>query len=135
MRLTPGGLWLNLHQKFGHGLAVAWYRDVVRPRILSTSPRSPRIQLLIDETDPWRAVVESASEVWSRPGGRLVPGRSAAAHSVDLADRRHDRPALRNPRPYLRTGLAQSHLDTEIVLCRKRSAVRAVHPRGWFARG
>ena len=38
MRLTPGGLWLNLHQKFGHGLAVAWYRDVVRPRILSTSP-------------------------------------------------------------------------------------------------
>ena len=38
MRLTPGGLSLRLRQKFGHGLRVAWYRDVVRPRILSTSP-------------------------------------------------------------------------------------------------
>ena len=38
MRLTPGALWLRLHQTFGHGLRVAWYRDVVRPRILSTAP-------------------------------------------------------------------------------------------------
>jgi hypothetical protein len=38
MRLTPGELWLQLHQKYGHGLRVAWYRDVVRPRILSTPP-------------------------------------------------------------------------------------------------
>jgi hypothetical protein len=38
MRLTPGALWLRIHQKFGHGLQVAWYRDVVRPRILSTPP-------------------------------------------------------------------------------------------------
>src|SRR5262249_49405762 len=38
MRLTPGALWLRCHQKFGHGLRVAWYRDVVRPRILSTPP-------------------------------------------------------------------------------------------------
>jgi hypothetical protein len=38
MRLTPGALWLRYCQKFGHGLRVAWYRDVVRPRILSTSP-------------------------------------------------------------------------------------------------
>ena len=38
MKLTPGALWLRANQKFGHGLRVAWYRDVVRPRILSTPP-------------------------------------------------------------------------------------------------
>jgi hypothetical protein len=38
VRVTPGALWLRLNQKFGHGLRVAWYRDVVRPRILSTEP-------------------------------------------------------------------------------------------------
>ena len=38
MRLTPGALRFRLHQKFEHGLRVAWYRDVVRPRILNTSP-------------------------------------------------------------------------------------------------
>jgi hypothetical protein len=38
MRLTPGALWLRFRQKFDHGLEVAWYRDVVRPRILSTPP-------------------------------------------------------------------------------------------------
>lgn len=38
MRLTPGALWLRLRQKFAHGLRVAWYRDVVRPRILNTPP-------------------------------------------------------------------------------------------------
>jgi len=38
MRLTPGALWLKLCQKFGHGIRVAWYRDVVRPRILLTAP-------------------------------------------------------------------------------------------------
>ena len=38
MRSTPGALWLRLNQKFAHGLRVAWYRDVVRPRILNTPP-------------------------------------------------------------------------------------------------
>jgi len=38
MRFTPGALRLRLQQRFGHGLRVAWYRDVVRPRILSTPP-------------------------------------------------------------------------------------------------
>jgi hypothetical protein len=36
MRLTPCAVWLRFHQKFGHGLWVAWYRDVVRSRILVT---------------------------------------------------------------------------------------------------
>lgn len=38
MRPTPGALWLRLQQKFQHGLRVAWYRDVVRSRILATRP-------------------------------------------------------------------------------------------------
>jgi hypothetical protein len=36
--VTAGALLLELRQKFGHGLAVAYYRDMVRPRILGTSP-------------------------------------------------------------------------------------------------
>jgi hypothetical protein len=36
--MTPGALWLRVHQKLRHGLRVAWYRDVVRSRILKTPP-------------------------------------------------------------------------------------------------
>jgi hypothetical protein len=35
---SPGKLLLKFNQTFGHGLGVAWYRDWVRPRILSASP-------------------------------------------------------------------------------------------------
>jgi len=35
-----GAVYLRFRQKFGHGLRVAWYRDVVRPRILETPPVS-----------------------------------------------------------------------------------------------
>jgi len=38
MRLTPGALWWRFRQRFDHGVRVAWYRDVVRPRILLTPP-------------------------------------------------------------------------------------------------
>lgn len=38
IRLTPGALWLRYRQTFGHGVRVAWYRDVVRRRILRTPP-------------------------------------------------------------------------------------------------
>jgi len=38
VRLTPGALWLRVRQKFSHGVRVAWYRDVVRPRVLKTPP-------------------------------------------------------------------------------------------------
>lgn len=33
-----GRLIYNLRKRFGHGLRTAWYRDVVRPRILRTAP-------------------------------------------------------------------------------------------------
>jgi hypothetical protein len=36
--LSPGALLLRWRSRFGHGFRVAWYRDVVRPRILRTNP-------------------------------------------------------------------------------------------------
>ncbi len=36
--MSLGSLVLKLRSKFGHGLAVAYWRDVVRPRILATAP-------------------------------------------------------------------------------------------------
>jgi hypothetical protein len=38
MRVTLGALRLRLRAKFGHGLGVAYYRDIVRPQILQTRP-------------------------------------------------------------------------------------------------
>ena len=38
MSLRPGPAFLWVKQKFGNGLKVAWYRDVVRPKILRTEP-------------------------------------------------------------------------------------------------
>ena len=36
--MSPGGLLLRFRQWSRHGLVTAYYRDVVRPRILSTAP-------------------------------------------------------------------------------------------------
>ena len=36
--ITPGALVQRFRNRFGHGLRVAYYRDVVRPRILQTAP-------------------------------------------------------------------------------------------------
>lgn len=36
--LRLGAWWLGLRQKFGHGVKVAYYRDVVAPQIIETAP-------------------------------------------------------------------------------------------------
>lgn len=36
--MTPGSLLLKFRQKFGHGPQVAYWRDIVCPKILQTSP-------------------------------------------------------------------------------------------------
>src|SRR5262249_29954319 len=57
VRLTPGAVWLRCRQKFGRGLRVAWCRDVVRRRILSTRPientndRRCEVHVLTSEQD------------------------------------------------------------------------------------
>ena len=38
MTTSLGALWLKGRQTFAHGPRVAWYRDVVRPRILASPP-------------------------------------------------------------------------------------------------
>ena len=40
MSLTPGTLWLRFHQKFGHGLRVAWYRECKYARAFCRRPPS-----------------------------------------------------------------------------------------------
>jgi hypothetical protein len=77
MRLTAGGLWLQLRHTFGHGLRVAWYRDVVRPRILSTAP--------VEDTTDKRCeihVLTSAGDwlnlVWALKSFYLASGRRYA---------------------------------------------------------
>jgi hypothetical protein len=77
MKLTPGALWLRFQQKFGHGLRMAWYRDVVRPRILSTPP--------VEQTTDKRCeihVFTSAGDwlnlVWALKSFYLASGRRYA---------------------------------------------------------
>ena len=38
MAITLGTIWLELRQRLQHGPRTAWYRDIVRPRILLTAP-------------------------------------------------------------------------------------------------
>jgi hypothetical protein len=77
MRFTPGALWLQLRQKFGHGLRVAWYRDVVRPRILSTPP--------IEQTSDRRCEIHALTSkadwlnlIWALKSFYIASGRRYA---------------------------------------------------------
>jgi hypothetical protein len=77
MRLTPGALWLRLNQKFAHGLRVAWYRDVVRPRILNsppiaeTSDRRFEIHVLTSRHD-WLNLIWSLKSFYAASGRRYA---------------------------------------------------------------
>jgi hypothetical protein len=77
MRLTPGALLLRFRQKFGHGLRVAWYRDVVRPRILKTAPveglndLTCEIHVLTSESD-WLNLVWALKSFYRFSGRRYA---------------------------------------------------------------
>ena len=102
MRLTSGALWLRFHQKFGHGLRVAWYRDVVRPRILATPP-------IADTTDDRCEIHALTSSgdwlnlIWALKSFYLASGRRYALcihedgslRPDDLANLRQHFPAAR----------------------------------------
>lgn len=55
--MTPGAVLQNIRQTFGHGLGAAYYRDIVRQRILLTLPirgtvdRSSEIHVLTSAQD------------------------------------------------------------------------------------
>lgn len=77
MRLTPGALWLRLNQTFGYGLRVAWYRDVVRPRILNsppvaeTSDRRCEIHVLTSQHD-WLNLIWALKSFYAASGRRYA---------------------------------------------------------------
>lgn len=77
MKLTPGALRLRLHQKFQHGMRVAWYRDVVRPRILKTPPvaemsdRRFEIHVLTSRHD-WLNLIWSLKSFYAASGRRYA---------------------------------------------------------------
>src|SRR3954469_21217521 len=77
MRLTPGAIRLRFNQKFGHGLTVAWYRDVVRPRILSTPPvedttdRRCEIHALTSKND-WLNLIWTLKSFYAASGRRYA---------------------------------------------------------------
>lgn len=77
MRLTPGAIRLRLNQKFQHGLRVAWFRDVVRPRILNTAPvadtsdRRFEIHVLTSRHD-WLNLIWSLKSFYAASGRRYA---------------------------------------------------------------
>ncbi|UPJ51721.1 hypothetical protein IVB30_10425 [Bradyrhizobium sp. 200] len=77
MRLTPGALRLKLNQKFRHGWRVAWFRDVVRPRILNsppvaeTSDRRFEIHVLTSRHD-WLNLIWSLKSFYAASGRRYA---------------------------------------------------------------
>lgn len=77
MRLTPGALGLRWNQKFGHGVRVAWYRDVVRPRILNTPPIAEtldhrcEIHVLTSRHD-WLNLIWSLKSFYAASGRRYA---------------------------------------------------------------
>ena len=77
MKLAPGALWLRFQQKFGHGLRVAWYRDVVRPRILSTPPVEQTTDMRC-EIHVFTSTGDWLNLVWALKSFYLASGRRYA---------------------------------------------------------
>jgi hypothetical protein len=102
MRLTPGAFWLWLHQKFGHGLRVAWFRDVVRPRILATPPIADttddrcEIHALTSSGD-WLNLIWALKSFYVASGRRyaLCIHEDGSLRPDDLANLRQHFPAAR----------------------------------------
>jgi hypothetical protein len=104
MRLTPGALWLRLRQKFGHGLRVAWFRDVVRPRILATPPiadtTDDRCEIhALTSSDDWLNLVWALKSFYLASGRRYAlcihEDKDGALRPDDLANLRQHFPAAR----------------------------------------
>ena len=75
--MSVGGLLLKFQQTFGHGLLVAYYRDVVRPRILRTPPvvgttdRSCEIHVLTSASD-WLNLIWTLKSFYQFSSKRYV---------------------------------------------------------------
>lgn len=77
MRLTPGAIRLRFNQTFKHGVRVAWFRDVVRPRILNSPPVADtsdhrfEIHVLTSRHD-WLNLIWSLKSFYAASGRRYA---------------------------------------------------------------
>src|SRR6266852_1535963 len=102
MRLTPGALRLRFRQKFGDGLRTVWYRDIVRPRILSTAPikgtsdRRCEIHVLTSKDD-WLNLIWTLKSFYVASGRRyaLCIHDDGSLADAELAALREHFPAAR----------------------------------------
>jgi hypothetical protein len=122
MRLTPGALRLKLNQKFEHGLRVAWFRDVVRPRILNTPPiadtsdRRFEIHVLTSQHD-WLNLIWALKSFYAASGRRYA----LCIHEDGTLD------------PFALSSL-QRHFPTARIIRRQEADQRLAHELREFPR-
>jgi hypothetical protein len=75
--MSVGRYLLKFRQKFGHGLGTAYYRDIVRPRILKTSPVEDTMDLHC-EIHVLTSARDWLNLVWTLKSFYAVSGRKYA---------------------------------------------------------
>ncbi len=77
IQLAPGQMLWQLRQRFRHGLRTAYYRDIVRPRILSSAPleglkdRTCELHVLTSTGD-WLNLIWSLKSFYQNSGRRYA---------------------------------------------------------------
>lgn len=111
---SPGALWLRLNEKFGHGLRVAWYRDIVRPRILATAPientADPRCEIhVLTSKQDWLNLVWTLKSFYVASGRRyaLCIHEDGSLDDTELSALQRQFPAAR----IIRRSEADARLD------------------------
>jgi hypothetical protein len=114
MMSSPGALWLRLNEKFGHGLRVAWYRDIVRPRILATAPientADPRCEIhVLTSKQDWLNLVWTLKSFYVASGRRyaLCIHEDGSLDDTELSALQRQFPAAR----IIRRSEADARLD------------------------
>src|SRR5437870_1890354 len=75
--VTPGSLLLFVRRKFEHGPQAAWYRDIIRPRILRTSPLTGTIDQAC-EIHVLTSAQDWLNLIWAIKSFYVVSGRKYA---------------------------------------------------------
>src|SRR6266571_4775888 len=119
MRLTPGALLLRIRQKFGHGLRVAYYRDIIRTQILRT-PAIPKTDDSTCEIHVLTSARDWMDLLWGLKSFYLMSKRHYALAIHDDGSLRHAEVAtLKRHFPNARIiTRSQSDALMEEVLCR-----------------
>jgi hypothetical protein len=112
--MSVGSIVLKLRQRFGHGAYTAYYRDVVRPRILNTAPveattdRSCEIHVLTCAHD-WLNLMWTLKSFYAASGRRFalcIHDDGTLDDTANSALRKHFPAARIIPRPVADAELA-----------------------------